>query len=185
MFRNEEPFEPALDRAVMDSLAKHPLPPAALEERVIHGLRRQRLLRAPAPVMFLRRMRFSAPWTAAAAAAMISFVVGVQVGRSGAEERPYQLAAAAGGASSDPITVSKIVSQAALDYVGALRLVQSGDSLGAQVAALGLLAAIDQIARIAPEYEVVRALHLGPPEPVLLSSASRDLMLSQPQLIWY
>jgi hypothetical protein len=186
MLQNEESFEPPLSDANMALLRAHLSPPESLENQIVCRLQQKRLLRKPATTTEALH-RVAPLWLSLAAAAAVAFIAGVQVGRGRAPSPDAVPGVLAGAAGRDAASISKLVSQTALDYVTALAMVPAGDSAGAELAALTLLTAADQMARIAPQSDVVRALNLGPIEPLRLSSVSLSpsAPATQQQLIWY
>jgi len=73
MNQPSDELEPPLSRRIMNDLEAGPTPPVALEERVLRGLRAQRIL---APRRSVR------PWVAALLAAGIAFTIGLWVGQA-------------------------------------------------------------------------------------------------------
>jgi hypothetical protein len=188
MQHHDDTNEPRLSAELMAALKTHPAPDTPLEDRIVAALHARGTLREAtfeSPARNRMRTRPRAPWVAAAAAAaIVVFMLGVQVGgrnaalADGRDARP-------GAADNNAGTVAGQLQASAVSYANALALVQPVDSAATTAAIETFRAAADEIMRIAPESNVAFAMQIAYPNSRVTSSGGLATLAPPSTLIWF
>jgi hypothetical protein len=179
---HEDSFEPELSREIAGLSGRAAVPGGEVEQRVV-----DRLVRSG----FLRRQSASRHtgfrWmlgVAAAASLLASFQLGRQLGRSESVRSDVTQTARAGDALKGD-DLARVISSSAAEYVKAMSLVQSDDSIARLKALEAFESAAARITEIAPVEGTAIALQLALGDPAPPLPAGTAALASPSRIIWY
>jgi hypothetical protein len=179
------PDEPGLDPLITALLSDGRAPSRELEDRVVRALRERALLRPPSTTrahgVTPLRLRSRAVWFAGAAAAAVTFAVGVQVGErmnTIARDVPPSHESASSASASR-------VRRAAFEYITALSAVRNTDSAARAASVATFHSVTGQIVRLAPDGDIAAAIRAGLPSSFAMAPGAAAAAAPSKHVIWF
>jgi hypothetical protein len=179
-----EEFEPELPGELTGSAVQGPVPRPLLEQNVVDRLVQSGFLNRDTRgrVGGVRLLTWRS--LTLAASLLLAFQLGRMVGSSGAR------GVNPSGAASlpdprDGVELAQWINSSASQYVRAISLTRSGDSVARAAAFATLREVVDSMANIAPDHSTAIALQLAFPDPTQTVPVNATALASPSRIIWY